>query len=131
MVPSFGAAYAAPNKDATILYDLEKKTVSNPTVNGKIQGLFKASECFSSSTFSRQILFSRTFQDSPVYSSTFQACANRDYARFLTLIGLGQQIVRAKNCKYFQIHYFNICLNAQNKRLTENCKYFLKLFISF
>ena len=26
--------------------------------------------------FSRQILFSRTFQDSPVYSSTFQACAN-------------------------------------------------------
>ena len=28
--------------------------------------------------FSRQILFSRTFQDSPVYSSTFQACANPD-----------------------------------------------------
>ena len=26
--------------------------------------------------FSRQILFSKTFQDSPVYSSTFQACAN-------------------------------------------------------
>ena len=26
--------------------------------------------------FSRQIKFSRTFQDSPVYSSTFQACAN-------------------------------------------------------
>ena len=25
---------------------------------------------------SRQILFLRTFQDSPVYSSTFQACAN-------------------------------------------------------
>ena len=24
----------------------------------------------------RQILFSRTLQDSPVYSSTFQACAN-------------------------------------------------------
>ena len=28
------------------------------------------------SVFSREILFSRTFQDSPVYSSTFQACAN-------------------------------------------------------
>ena len=28
--------------------------------------------------FSRQILFSRTFQDSPVYSSTFQACASPD-----------------------------------------------------
>ena len=26
--------------------------------------------------FSRQTLFSITFQDSPVYSSTFQACAN-------------------------------------------------------
>ena len=26
--------------------------------------------------FSQQILFLRTFQDSPVYSSTFQACAN-------------------------------------------------------
>ena len=26
--------------------------------------------------FSRQISFSRTFQDSPVYSSTYQACAN-------------------------------------------------------
>ena len=26
--------------------------------------------------FSSQILFSRTFQDSPVYSSTFQACGN-------------------------------------------------------
>ena len=43
----------------------------NTPVNGKTQGLFKAFECFS-----RQILFSRTFQDSHVYSSTFQACAN-------------------------------------------------------
>ena len=31
--------------------------------------------------FSRQILFSRTFQDSPVYSSTFQACANPVHGR--------------------------------------------------
>ena len=29
--------------------------------------------------FSRQISFSRTFQDSPVYSSTFQACADPGY----------------------------------------------------
>ena len=41
-----------------------QKTVLNPPVNGKIQGLFKAN------------LFSMTFQDSIVYSSTFQACAN-------------------------------------------------------
>ena len=26
--------------------------------------------------FSKQILFSRIFQDNPVYSSTFQACMN-------------------------------------------------------
>ena len=38
--------------------------VLNPPVNGKIQGLFKANLIF------------KTFQDSPVYSSTFQACAN-------------------------------------------------------
>ena len=31
---------------------------------------------FGAAYFSRQILFSRTFQDKPVYSSTFQACAN-------------------------------------------------------
>ena len=36
-----------------------------PLANGKIKGLFNAFECFSS-----------TFQDSPVYSSTFQACEN-------------------------------------------------------
>ena len=46
----------------------------NPLANGKFQGLLKAFEFFKD--FSRQILFSRTFQDSPVYSSTFQACAN-------------------------------------------------------
>ena len=49
------------------------KTSLNPPVNGKIQGLFKAFECFSS-TFNA--FFSRTFQDRPIYSSTFQACAN-------------------------------------------------------
>ena len=48
----------------------------NPPVNGKIQGLFKAFEFFK--YFSRQIYFSRTFQDNPVYSSTFQACVNHD-----------------------------------------------------
>ena len=49
MVPLFGAAYAAQNKDTTILYRFRSpKTVLNPPVNGKIQGLFKAFECFSS-----------------------------------------------------------------------------------
>ena len=51
-----------------------QKTVLNPLANVKIQGLFKVFECFQ--VLSRQILFSRTNQDSPVYSSTFQACSN-------------------------------------------------------
>ena len=34
----------------------------------------------------RQILFSRTFQDSPVCSSTFQACANPDACQNATLL---------------------------------------------
>ena len=49
MVPLFGAAYAAPNKDTTILYCFRSPmTVLNTPVNGKIQGLFKIFECFSS-----------------------------------------------------------------------------------
>ena len=48
MLPLFGAAYAAPNKDTTILYLFRsQKTVFKTPVNGKIQGLFKVSECFS------------------------------------------------------------------------------------
>ena len=61
-MPIFGAAYAAPNKGTTILYQLRpQKTVLNPPVNDKIQRLFKALECFTS-----------TFKG----SSTFQVCAN-------------------------------------------------------
>ena len=55
-----------------------QKTVLNPLANGKIQKLFNAFECFFKYS-SRQILFSRTFQDSPVYSSAFQACVNLGY----------------------------------------------------
>ena len=53
-----------------------QKTVLNPIANGKIQGLFFFKY------FSRQILLSRSFQDSPVYSSTFQACANPEFIDF-------------------------------------------------
>ena len=51
-----------------------QKTVLNPLANGKIQGLFKIFECFSG-TFQGKFYF-QGLQDSPVYSSTFQACAN-------------------------------------------------------
>ena len=80
MVPLFGAAYAVPNKSTTILYWFRPpKTVLNPFANGKIQGFFNAFWVFFK-YFSRQVLFSRTFQDSLVYSSTFQACANPAFA---------------------------------------------------
>ena len=46
----------------------------NPPVNGKIQGLFKAFECFQV-TFKANLIF-KDFEDSPVYLSTFKACAN-------------------------------------------------------
>ena len=45
----------------------------NPPVNGKIQRLFKAFECFSS-TFQGKFDFQGLFKT--VLSSTFQACAN-------------------------------------------------------
>ena len=62
MVRLFGAAYAAPNKGTTILYSFRSpKTVLNPPVNGKIQGLFKAFECFSS-TFQGKFNFQGHFK---------------------------------------------------------------------
>ena len=63
VVPLFGAAYAAPNKGTTISYSFRSpKTVVNPPVHGKIQGLFKAFECFSS-----------TFQDKFNFQGLFKA----------------------------------------------------------
>ena len=46
----------------------------NPLANGKVQGHFKAFECFSR-TVQGNFYFQGLFK-SPVYSSTFQACAN-------------------------------------------------------
>ena len=55
-MPLFGAAYA-PNKGITILYWFgSPKTLLNPPANGKIQGLFKAFEYFSS-TFQGKFKF--------------------------------------------------------------------------
>ena len=46
----------------------------NPPVKGKIQGLFKAFECFSS-TFKANLIF-KDIKVSPVYSNPVQACDN-------------------------------------------------------
>ena len=62
MVPLFGAANAAANKDSTNLYLFRSpKTVLNTPVNGKIQGLFKAFECFSN-TFQGKFNFQGLFK---------------------------------------------------------------------
>ena len=63
MVPLFGAANAAPhNKGTKILYCFRPpKTVLNPPANGKIQILFKAFECFSS-TFQGKFYFQGLFK---------------------------------------------------------------------
>ena len=75
MVPLFGAAYAAPNKGTTILYWFSSaKTVLNPPVNSKIQGILKALSVFQ--VLIKANLISWTFLDSPVYSGTFKDCAN-------------------------------------------------------
>ena len=61
-MPLFGAAYAAPNKDTTTLYLFRSpKTVLNPPVNGKIQRLFHAFLCFSS-TFQGKFKFQGLFK---------------------------------------------------------------------
>ena len=53
---------------------MSPKIVLYPPVNGKIQGLLKAFECFSG-TFQDKFYFQGL-----VYSSTFQSCVNPDKA---------------------------------------------------
>ena len=109
MLPLFGAAYAAPNKGTTILYWFRSpKTVLNPPVNGKIQGPFKAYEHILS-TFQGKFYF----QDSPVYSSTFQACAN---PAIWTLIMMNLDIFlfwkqcRSRSAGLLEANWSGICL---------------------
>ena len=53
--------YAAPNKGITILYWFRPQTLLNPLANGKIQGLFNAFGCFSS-TFQGKFIFQGLFK---------------------------------------------------------------------
>ena len=76
VVHLFGAAFAAPNKGTTIVYRFRSlSTVLSSTENSRIQGLFKALSDFPV-LFQGIFNFSRIFQESPLNSSTFQACAN-------------------------------------------------------
>ena len=81
MVPLFGAAYAASNKGTAILYRFRSpKTVLNPPVNGKIQEVFKAFECFSS-TFQGKFNFQGIFKTALYIQVLFKS------VRTLTTIG--------------------------------------------
>ena len=77
MVPLFGADYQHSLHQIKVpqfYTDLGlQRTLLNPPEHGKIQRLFKAFECFSSIFQGRF-----NFQESPLNSSTFQACANPD-----------------------------------------------------
>ena len=75
-MPIFGAAYAAPNIGTTILYCFRSlSTALSSAENSRIQVLFKAFSVIFQ-YFSRQIYFSRNFQESRLNRSTFQALAN-------------------------------------------------------
>ena len=52
------------------------------------------------SAFQGKVLFSRTFQDSPVYSSTFQACANPETTT--GKLGVNFQITAKLNMVYYK-----------------------------
>ena len=63
---------AAPNKGTTIWYWFRSpKTLLNPLVNGKIQGLFKAFEWFSS-TFQGRFIFQGLFKNSLLIQVLFK-----------------------------------------------------------
>ena len=69
---------AVPNKGITILYWFTCRplsTVLSPTENRRIQGLFKAFECFSSS-YQGRFNFQGLFKKALWTSSTFKTCAN-------------------------------------------------------
>ena len=74
-MPIFGAAYAAPNKGTTILYRFSSlSTVLSPTEIVEFKDFSRLLSGFP--VLFKADLFSRTFQESPLNSSTFQACAN-------------------------------------------------------
>ena len=73
-MPLFGAPFAAPNKGRAILSINSVKSYRKEQNSRSFQGIWVIFQYFS-----RHIQFSRTFQESSLNSSTFQACANPGY----------------------------------------------------
>ena len=76
----------------------------------KIQGLFKAFECLTS-TFQDKFYF-QDFQDSHVYSSTFSACANPvggPMGRNFVLNGIQGEVRVPLKIKLFKGDSFSFC----------------------
>ena len=87
---------------------------------------------------SRQILFSRTFQDSPVYLSTFQVCANPETISRGILLGISAQpkirvIYPDYKIIWFVVQLFNRSVSMRSQALLSNgieCNVIFFLFIS-
>ena len=92
MEPLFGAAYAAPNKGTTILYWFRSpKTVLKPPVNGKIQVVFKAFECFLSAfqvKFNFQGLFKTVLYIQVLFKPVWTLKKNDDIIARILIISL-------------------------------------------
>ena len=61
MVPLFGAAYAATNKAPHFILIKVSKNTAESSLDGKIQGLLKTLDCFSS-TFQGKFYFQGLFK---------------------------------------------------------------------
>ena len=97
-----------------------QKTELNPLANGKIQGLFKAFECFSG-TFQGNFYFQRTFQDSPVYSCTFQACANPNFPISIGRMSLSKNLAVLGGIFHFYSHSNRTFCEQTVETLIRSC----------
>ena len=88
----------------------------NPPVNDKIEGLFKAF-CVFQVLFKANLIF-KVFQDSPVNSSTFQACANP------VIPHVPQEQPRSLKPNQFLI--LSLCLTLFMKTWYESAQWFMR-----
>ena len=84
-MPTFGAAYTAPNKGTTILYGFRSlSTGLSPAENSRIQVLFKAFEWFSS-TFQGKFIFQGLFKTNLYIQVLFKPVRTLKYEYFCRL----------------------------------------------
>ena len=113
-MPLFGAVFfSAPNKGTTVLFWFRSlSTVLIPTEKRRIKDFTRPMHDFP--VLFKAFSFSRTFQESPLNSSTLQACANP---------GLSGRVLdsRSRYCE-FKSHRRH-CIVSLNKALYLICLY--------